>query len=129
MKTALTLQAIDKKILQLKRQLSHLGPLHPGSLSRQYHVCGKPGCKCIDPKKPKPHGPYTKLTYARHGKFTCRFVRAESVHEVAALVAAFKSFRKLTDAWVALAIRRAQLGPLGRAPKLAKTRPKAAKPR
>jgi hypothetical protein len=114
MQKPLTAQAIDEKILCLKQQLLALGPLHPGSLSRQYQVCGKPGCKCRDPKKPSPHGPYTKLTYVYHGKFTCRFVRAESVAEVTALVATFKTFRQLTDDWIALAIQRAQLGPLQR---------------
>ncbi len=114
MKPSLNLQAIDEKILHLKRQLWELGPLHPGSLSRQYHVCGKPGCKCTDPQNPQPHGPYTKLTYAHHGKFTCRFVRAESVQAVTTLVATFKAFRKITDNWIDLAIQRAQLGPLAR---------------
>ena len=108
----LTLQQIDETILQLKQELLALGPLHPGSLSKQYQVCGKPGCKCCDPENPRPHGPYTKLTYVYHGKFTCRFVRAEAVADVTALVATFKKFRQLTDDWVALAIQRGQLGPL-----------------
>jgi hypothetical protein len=114
MQNPLTVQQIDEKILQLKRRLLDLGPLHPGSLSRQHQICGKPGCKCCAPEKPRPHGPYTKLTYVYHGKFTCRFVRAESVKEVEALVATFKTFRQLTDDWVALAIQRAQSGPLQR---------------
>lgn len=131
MKT-LTVQQIDEKILLLKQQLLALGPLHPGSLSRQYHVCGKPGCKCTDPQKPRPHGPYSKLTYVYHGKFTCRFVRADSVQEVTALVAAFKTFRQLTDQWIALAIQRAQLGPLVRTNPKSKPRhptPQTRKPR
>jgi len=106
------IQQIDKNILRVKQQLLALGPLHPGSLSSQYHVCGKLGCKCSDSKKPRPHGPYSKLTYAYHGKFTCRFVRADSLREVTSLVAAFKTFRKLTDQWIGLAIDRAQAGPL-----------------
>jgi hypothetical protein len=114
MQKPLTVQQIDEQILQLKRRLLDLGPLHPGSLSRQYQICGKPGCKCCDPHQPRPHGPYMKLTYADHGKFTCRFVRAESVKEVQTLVATFKTFRQLTEAWVALAIQRAQSGPLQR---------------
>jgi hypothetical protein len=121
MQKPLTAQAIDEKILRLKQQLLALGPLHPGSLSRQYQVCGKPGCKCRDPKNPRPHGPYTKLTYVYHGKFTCRFVRAESLAEVTALVTTFKTFRQLTDDWIALAIQRAQLGPLQRAAVKGKT--------
>jgi hypothetical protein len=128
MQTPLTVQQIDEKILRLKQQLLALGPLHPGSLSRQYQVCGKPGCKCCDPKKPRPHGPYTKLTYVHHGKFACRFVRAGSVQEVAALVAAFKAFRQLTQDWIALAIQRAELGPLQRPLRLSKSTPRDNEP-
>ena len=131
MPNAITVQQIDKEILRLKQQLLDLGPFQPGSLSRQHQVCGKPGCQCCDPEQPRPHGPYTKLTYVYHGKFTCRFVRAEAVKEVGTLVANFKKFRHLTDQWVALAIQRAQLGPLqrvGSKPKPAKTTPKAHKP-
>ena len=125
MQKPLTWQQIDEKIFRLKQELLALGPLHPGSLSQQYQTCGRPGCKCGDPHQPRPHGPYTKLTYVYHGKFTCRFVRAESVQEVTALVATFKKFRQLTDNWIALAIQRARLGPLQRAAfksKSAKTR-------
>jgi hypothetical protein len=127
MQTTLTLQHIDEKILQIKQQLLALGPLHPGSLSQQYQACAKPGCKCCDPNKPRPHGPYTKLTYVHRGKYTCRFVRAGSVQEVTALVAAFKTFRQLTEEWVALSIQRAQLGPLQRAVRSAKQAPVAPK--
>ncbi len=124
MQKPLTVQQIDEEIRQRKQRLLALGPFHPGSLSRQYQTCGRPGCKCRDPRQPRPHGPYTKLTYVYHGKFTCRFVRADSVLEVTALVADFKQFRQLTDEWIALAIQRAQLGPLQRSTlksRLAKT--------
>lgn len=128
MRTMLSAQEIDEKILQLKQQLLALGPMHPGSLSRQHQVCAKPGCKCCAPENPRPHGPYTKLTYVHRGKYTCRFVRAASVQEVTALVAAFKTFRKLTQQWVSLSIQRAQLGSLQRtvrSPKQAKAAPLA----
>jgi hypothetical protein len=114
MQKPLTRQELDEKILRLKQQLVALEPFHPGSLSRQYQVCGRRGCQCRDPHQPRPHGPYTKLTYVYHGKFTCRFVRAEWVPEVTALVATFKQFRQIMDEWIALAIARAQLGPLQR---------------
>ena len=128
MKQSTAVQDIDKKILRLKHQLLKLGPIHPGSLSRQYQVCGKPGCKCVDQQNPQPHGPYSKLTYVYHGKFTCRFVRAGCLKEVAALVAAFRTFRQLTDDWIALAIQRAQLGPLERATKKSNRPRRARKP-
>jgi len=57
------IQALEQKINRLKTQLGTLGPLRPGSLSRQYHVCCKPGCRCQDPRKPQRHGPYYHLDY------------------------------------------------------------------
>ena len=108
------IQKIDEKIIEVKQQLLALAPFHPGSLSNQRQVCGKPGCKCHDPERPEPHGPYCKMTYVYHGKHTCRFVRADCVEEVGALVGNYKTFRDLTDQWVALSIERAKLGPLER---------------
>jgi len=125
METTLTKQEIDGKIFRLIEALRALGPMHPGSLSQQYHVCGKPGCKCCAAQNPSPHGPYAKLTYVYHGKSHCRFVRAESVSEVTALVEAFKTFRRLTDEWVALAIERARLGPLQPRGRASKSAPRA----
>ncbi|MDH7502521.1 MAG: hypothetical protein QHJ82_07395, partial [Verrucomicrobiota bacterium] len=98
--------------------LQGLGPMHPGSLSKQYSVCGRAGCKCIDPTNPQPHGPYTKLTFAHKGRFTCRFVRAESVAEVTAMVRNYKKFRRIIAQLVDLAIQRAKLGPLCPGPQL-----------
>ena len=123
MNANLLIQQIDERILSLKQQLLALEPFHPGSLSNQHQVCGKPGCKCHDPNHPEPHGPYCKLTYVYHGKVTCRFVRADCVQEVTTLVGNFKTFRQLTDQWVALAIERAKLGPLERKPTKSKPKP------
>ena len=52
-----------------------LGPIHPGSLSTQYNVCGTPGCQGKDPRHPQKHGPYHQLSYTWRGKSTTRFVR------------------------------------------------------
>jgi len=39
-------QSLEQKIEAIKRELITLGPLQPGSLSKQFNVCGKPGCRC-----------------------------------------------------------------------------------
>ena len=108
MKKSITLQAIDEKILQLKTQLLHLGPLHPGSLSRQYNVCGKPDCRCKDPKHPRRHGPYYQLNYVYRGKKTSKFIRREVLQQVRAELANYKRFRRLTEQWIGLALNLAQ---------------------
>jgi len=109
MKTNSQIQAIEHQIQNLKVKLAALGPLRPGSLSRQYHVCRKPGCRCQDPRKPKRHGPYYHLDYVHHGKKTTRFIRAEDLREVRNQLANFKRLRGLVDSWVTLSLKRAEI--------------------
>ena len=63
------------RIRQIKDMLSQLGPVLPGSLSTQWNVCGKPGCRCKDPKKPRKHGPYYQLSFTVDGKSSSLFVK------------------------------------------------------
>jgi hypothetical protein len=51
----------------LAAQLGTVGFALPGSITRRYTTCGKPGCRCqADP--PRPHGPYYQLTQKLAGK-------------------------------------------------------------
>ena len=102
MKTNIPLQHIEQQIAQIKKKLLDLGPLHPGSLSRQYNVCGKPGCRCKARPKPHRHGPYYKVSYVFRGRFKSRFVPRQEVSAVRAELANYKRLRKLTEAWVGL---------------------------
>jgi len=108
MTTPFRTQQIQWQIAKLKQELLELGDLHPGSLSRQYNVCGKPGCRCKDPKNPRRHGPYHKVSYVYRGRSTSRFVSRDQVKEIQAELANYKRFRKLTDAWVGLALKLAK---------------------
>ena len=108
MKTNIRVQQIEQHIAQIKRKLFGLCPLHPGSLSRQYNVCGKPGCRCKARPKPRRHGPYYKVSYAFGGRFSSRFVPRQQVKAVRAELANYNRLRKLTQAWVGLALRLAK---------------------
>ena len=108
MKTTIRVQQIEQQIGQIKRKLLVLGPLHPGSLSQQYNVCGKPGCRCKARPKPHRHGPYYKVSYVFRGRFTSRFVPSQQVRTVRVELANYKRLRKLTEVWVELALRLAR---------------------
>jgi hypothetical protein len=108
MKPNIRVQQIEEQIDQIKSKLVSLGPLHPGSLSRQYNVCGKPGCRCKAKPKPRRHGPYYKVSYVFRGRFSSRFVSRQEVRTVRAELANYKRLRKLTEAWVGLALRLAK---------------------
>lgn len=105
MKTHTHPKHIKAQIVRIKKELLDLGPLHPGSLSRQYNVCGKPGCRCKTGPKPRRHGPYYKVSYVFRGRFTSRFVPQQQVKAVRAELANYKRLRKLTETWVGLALR------------------------
>ncbi len=108
MKTISTLRQIQQRIQLIKTQLVALGDMRPGSLSRQYNVCGKPGCRCKDPEHPQRHGPYDQLSWVHRGKSTSQFIRRPFVPQVKAELTTYKTFRRLTKEWVALALQAAQ---------------------
>jgi hypothetical protein len=108
MNTTQTVQTLEAQIGQIKTQLQGHGPMRPGSLSRQYNVCGKPGCRCKDPQQPRRHGPYYQLNYVYRGKKTSKFVRQESLTQVRSELANYKKFRRLTERWIGLALHLAE---------------------
>ena len=97
---------LEKQIEEIKQRLLEIGPMHPGSVSQQYQVCGNSTCRCMDKKNPQRHGPYHKLSYVYHGKPVCRFVRAACVTDMKERLASYKEFRLLIDKWVELSIER-----------------------
>lgn len=100
---------LERQIEQLKRQLAQLGPIHPGSLSEQYNVCGQPGCRCKDPQDPQKHGPYYQLSFTWRSKGQTRFVRAQRLAEVRQKITNYKRFRELSEEWVDVAVELEQL--------------------
>ena len=97
------------RIERVKAQLLKVGVMRPGSLSRQYSACQKPGCKCVDPVKPQKHGPYYQISYIHRGKSTTQFVRPQFVPEVRRQLTAYKKFKALTEQWIALALELSKL--------------------
>lgn len=105
----MSLGKIEKKIDGIKEELREIGEMRPGSLSKQYNVCGVGGCGCKDPKYPRKHGPYYQLSYVHKGKSTTRFVRKNEVKTVKVQLANYKRFRKLMDDWIRLALGYAEI--------------------
>ena len=97
-------KGLEPRIERIKQDLRSIGPMRPGSLSKQYSVCGKPGCRCVDPTRPHKHGPYYQLSYVHRGKSTTQFVRPAFLSEIRAQLANYKRFRRLVDRWVHLSL-------------------------
>ena len=102
-------EAMDQRIRDLraqiaaiKRELAQLQELRPGSLSRQYNVCGSPGCRC-KAKPPQKHGPYYHLSYTRKGKGGTRSVNRADLPLIRTQLANYARLRDLVDRWIDLA--------------------------
>jgi len=94
----------ERRIKEIKRELSEIESIHPGSVSEQYNICGTPGCRCKDPKNPQKHGPYYQLSYGWRGKSSSLFVRAERVALMKEKVSNYKRMQALVKEWVDLAM-------------------------
>ncbi len=109
------------RVPEIKRALSTLGDIHPGSLSKQWNVCGKPDCRCKDPKHPRKHGPYYQISYTWRGKSHTVFVPENQAPEVKKQIVNYRRFRLLCQQWVDVALELARLQKIARARTVRKT--------
>lgn len=88
---------LDDQIERLRQELAALGPMRPGTLSRQYR----------DPENRR--GGYYQLSYTYRMKSRTEYVRPAEAAGVRAEIATFKRFKRLTARWVDLALKRSHL--------------------
>ena len=91
------IRQIEQRIGRIKGALEEIGPMRPGSLTRQYR----------DPKKGV--GPYWQISYTRHMRSRTEYVRPECVAAIRKQIATYKRFKHLVDEWINLSIELSQL--------------------
>jgi hypothetical protein len=85
---------IEAEISRVKKSLSGLGRMHPGSLSRQKRSRGEE---------------YWQLSYSHAGRGHTRYVRPGDVARVRRELKTYQKFRELTARWITLEIELAKL--------------------
>lgn len=107
----------EKSVAEIKQQIEALGPVLPGSISQQWNVCGKPGCRCKATRDPKRHGPYPQLSFTVRGHSSTLFLKPQEVALAREYVRRHRRFKALNAqlvlAYVALA-RRVGLAAMGK---------------
>ena len=91
------LDAIQKRIADIKQELITIGEMRPGSLTRQYK----------DPKNRL--GPYYQLSYTHQMKSRTDYVPRDALRELRSQVRNYKRFKSLTLEWVSLGIEHSRL--------------------
>ena len=92
-----SIQKTEERIARVRGQLSELGPMRPGSVSRQYR----------EPKEKK--RPFYQISYTHRMKSRSEYVRPENLAAVRAETANFRKFKRLVDRWVDLALQLSRL--------------------
>jgi len=91
------IQQIERRIERIKKALGHIGPMRPGSLTRQYK------------DRKNKTGAYWQISYTRQMKSRTEYVRGEWVEEIRRQIANHKRFKRLIDQWIDLDIERSKL--------------------
>ena len=91
------IQQIEQRIDRIKKALLEVGPMRPGSLTRQY-------------KDPQHHaGAYWQISYTRRMKSRTEYVRRECVKDLRRQIASHKRFKSLVEQWIDLSIEHSRL--------------------
>jgi hypothetical protein len=88
---------IKQQIQTIKSQLQNLGPMRPGTLTRQYR----------DPRKKT--GPFYQLSYTYYMKSRTEYVRPAFIPHLKKEIANFKRFKQLIQKWIDLALKLSKL--------------------
>ena len=94
---AKSLASFDRRIQSIQTQLAHLGPMRPGSLTRQYR------------RPQQQQGAYYQLSYTYQMKSQTEYVPKRQVATVRKEITAYQRYKKLTAQWIDLALQRSRL--------------------
>ncbi len=91
------LAQIERRIEKIKGELTEIGQMRPGSLTKQYK----------DPEAQS--GPYYQLSYTLDMKSRTDYIRRECVSDIRHQIRNYKRLKKLSAEWIALSIERSKL--------------------
>lgn len=94
---AAALARLDQQIWKIQQALAVLGPMRPGTLTRQFR------------QPQRRQGAYYQLSYTFQMRSHTEYVRLEELTEIRRELAQYNRYKRLTARWVDLALRRSRL--------------------
>ena len=88
---------INKRIMEIKKELQELGDLRPGSLTKQY----------AKPKEKK--GSFFQISYTHKMKSKSDYVKKDYVNEMKKQLKEYKKLKSLIEEWIELGIMKSKL--------------------
>jgi hypothetical protein len=94
---AKSLQTFDQQIQNIQTHLTKLGPMRPGTLTRQYR------------QPQSQQGAYYQLSYTYQMRSHTEYVPKREVGTVRKEIAVYQRYKKLTARWIDLSLQRSRL--------------------
>jgi len=91
------LARIEQQIEEIKRTLTGIGEMRPGSLTKQYRTA--------EDKKWE----FYQLSYTHKMKSRTNYVRSHHVAELREQIKTYKRFKKLVEKWIDLSIEHSKI--------------------
>src|SRR6266498_1568919 len=91
---AQSLKIFDRRLHRIQAQLAQLGPMRPGTLTRQYR------------RPERKQGAYYQLSYTYQMKSRTEYVPKGEVAWVRQEIAVYQRYKRLTAQWIELALQR-----------------------
>ena len=91
------LETWQKQLDEAKAALHQLGPMRPGSLTRQYR----------EPKARR--RPFYQISYTYRMRSRSEYVKKENLRALRKETANFKRFKRLIDRWIELALKASRM--------------------
>lgn len=94
-----------ESVKSIREQLAKLGAMLPGKINIQWTQCKTKGCKCMDKKNPRKHGPYNQLSFSFAGKSSTMNIKEKDMKKAQQCIDNYKHFQELCKQLVLANVR------------------------
>jgi len=86
----------EETFKSIMKKINKLGLMLPGKIGTQWNQCHTKGCRCMDEKNPKKHGPYNQLSFTFGGKSSTMNIKEADLRKARKCIENFKTFQELS---------------------------------
>jgi hypothetical protein len=89
---------LNRRIQSIRRQITAMGLVAQGTLTKRTKVCGRPNCRCAQDPAAR-HGPYYEWTRRENGHYLHTIISADQAKELLAAINNHKRVLALLAQW------------------------------
>ena len=84
----------EESVKSIQKSIAKLGLMLPGKIGIQWIQCKTKGCRCMDAKNPRKHGPYNQLSFSFAGKSSTMNIKKADMDKARKCIENYKEFQK-----------------------------------